>query len=273
VLQEGQSFKVKAVGDGATYLDSAWSQPVTHVLEKLSRPQVTLDGNEVSWEAVAGASGYKYKINNGADACPSFPIYEDEIKPILFEVFSDSRVDAEALLETYAEMFESLEGDNETVKQMNEQKRIIELANQKKNKLLELLTTEAITTANFTLMTNTCDNEIEKAQSTLTELETELFNQEEYRKHIAEVKTRLEAAIKAASSGMITTEFVAQYIDKIFVTSIDDDTANLEIKIFTGKNTAKWLKKLNLRAKGRMGVTSKKMIESYENSLQNGSAR
>lgn len=209
------------------------------------------------------------KINNGADACPSFPIYEDEIKPILFEVFGDSRVDAEALLETYAEMFESLEGDNETVKQMNEQKRIIELANQKKNKLLELLTTEAITTANFTLMTNTCDNEIEKAQSTLTELETELFNQEEYRKHIAEVKTRLETAIKAASSGMITTEFVAQYIDKIFVTSIDDDTANLEIKIFTGKNTAKWLKKLNLRAKGRMGVTSKKMVESYENSIKN----
>ena len=207
------------------------------------------------------------KINNGADACPSFPIYEAEIKPILFEVFSESRVDAEALLETYAEMFESLEGDNETVKLMNEQKRIIDMANQKKNKLLELLTTETITTANFTLMTNTCDNEIEKAQSALAELETELFNQEEYRKHIAEVKTRLETAIKAASSGMITTEFVAQYIDKIFVTSIDDDTANLEIKIFTGKNTAKWLKKLNMRSKGRMGVTSKKMIEKYENDI------
>ena len=66
---------------------------------------------------------------------------------------------------------------------------------------------------------------------------------------------------------MITTEFVAQYIDKIFVTSIDDDTANLEIKIFTGKNTAKWLKKLNMRSKGRMGVTSKKMIQSYESNM------
>ena len=45
------------------------------------------------------------KINNGADACPSFPIYEDEIKPILFEVFSETRVDVEALIETYHEMF------------------------------------------------------------------------------------------------------------------------------------------------------------------------
>ena len=43
-------------------------------------------------------------INNGADACPSFPIYEDEIKPILFEVFGETRVDVEALLETYYEM-------------------------------------------------------------------------------------------------------------------------------------------------------------------------
>ena len=38
------------------------------------------------------------KINNGAEACPSFPIYEDEIKPILFEVFNKTRIDVEDLL-------------------------------------------------------------------------------------------------------------------------------------------------------------------------------
>ena len=67
---------------------------------------------------------------------------------------------------------------------------------------------------------------------------------------------------------MISTEFVAKYIDKIFVTLIDDDTAKLEIKIFTGKNTEKWLKKLHARSKGRTGNTSKKMVEKYENDLQ-----
>ena len=204
------------------------------------------------------------KINNGADACPSFPLYEDEIKPILFEVFNETKVDVEALLETYTEMFKSLENDDETSKQIAEQKRIIELGEQKKNKLLELVTTGSITNSNFKSMTDNCDREIDEARKALAELEEQLFTQEEYQKHMREVRARLEAAIRDASTGMITNEFVAQYIDKIFVTMEEDDLARLEIKIFTGKSTEKWLQKL----RGRTGHTSKKMIESYENSMK-----
>ena len=209
------------------------------------------------------------KINNGADACPSFPIYENEIKPILFEVFNETKVDVEALIDEYTEMFKSLEADTETAKQIEEQKKIIALAEQKKNKLLELVTMDAITTANFKSMTNTCDREIEEAEQTLSELEEQLFTKEEYRKHIGEVRSRLEAAVRDAKDGMITNEFVSEYIDKIFVTIEDNDTAKLEIKIFTGTSTQKWLEKL----RSRTGHTFKKMIESYENSLQNGSAK
>ena len=208
------------------------------------------------------------KINNGAEACPSFPIYEAEIKPILFEVFSETRVDVEALIDSYIEMFKSMEADDETTGRMEEQKRIIALADQKKNKLLELVTTGAITTANFKSMTATCDREVAEAEKLLAELEEELFTQEEYRKHMSEIRSKLEAAVRDASTGMITNEFVSQYIDKIFVTLTDDDTAKLEIKIFTGKNTEKWLKKLRARSEGRMGHTMKKMIESYENSIK-----
>ena len=209
------------------------------------------------------------KINNGAEACPSFPLYEDEIKPILFEVFGETRVDVESLIESYNEMFLSLEGDDETARQIEEQDRIIQLAEQKKNKLLELVTLGSVTPSNFKSMTDNCDKEIEEARKEIKELQEQQLSKEEYLKHIGEVRTRLNMAIHDASSGMITTEFVAQYIDKIFVTSTDNDTANLKIKIFTGKTTEKWLKKLNMRAKGRMDVTSKKMIESYENGLKN----
>ena len=204
------------------------------------------------------------KINNGADACPSFAVYEDEIKPILFEVFSETKVDVEALLETYTEMFKSLEKDDETSKQITEQKRIIELGEQKKNKLLELVTTCSITNANFKSMTDNCDREIDDAKKALAELEEQLFTQEEYQKHMREVRSRLEAAIRDASTGMITNEFVAQYIDKIFVTMEEDDLARLEIKIFTGKSTEKWLQKL----RGRTGHTLKKMIQAYENGMK-----
>lgn len=196
------------------------------------------------------------KINNGAEACPSFPIYENEIKPILFEVFNESRVDVEALIESYIEMFKSMEADDEAAKQIEEQQRIIELADRKKNKLLELVTLGTITTANFKSMTDTCDREIAEARRIISELEEELFTKEEFQKHIAEIRSRLDAAVKEAASGIIGNEFVAQYIDKIIVSIEDADTARLEIKIFTGKNTEKWLGRLNARTKGRTGNTS-----------------
>ena len=183
-------------------------------------------------------------------------------------MFSETRVDVEALIKTYQEMFKSIEADDETAKQIEEQKHIIELATQKKHKLLELVTIGAVTATNFKAMTDNCDREIAEAQASIAGLEEELFTQEEYRRHMAEVKARLDAAVKDASTGMITNEFVAQYIDKIFVTSEGNDTAKLEIKIFTGKNTEKWLQKLNARCRSRTGHTSKKMIEAYEQGMQ-----
>ena len=196
------------------------------------------------------------KINNGAEACPSFPIYEDEIKPILFEVFNETRIDVEGLIESYVEMFKSLEEDSEISKQLEEQRRIVALADQKKNKLLELVTLGTITTANFKSMTDMCDKEIAEARRIISELEEELFTKEEFQKHIAEIRSRLDAAIKEATSGIIGNEFVAQYIDKIIVSIEDADTARLEIKIFTGKNTEKWLNRLKAKTKGRTGQMS-----------------
>ena len=150
------------------------------------------------------------KINNGADACPSFPIYENEIKPILFEVFSETRVDVEAMIESYNEMFASLEGDDETEIQIREQEQIVALAEQKKNKLLELVTLGSVTPANFKSMTEKCDREIEEAQKEIQELRQQQLSKEEYLKHMADVKARLNMAIRDASTGVITNEFVAQ---------------------------------------------------------------
>ena len=96
---------------------------------------------------------------------------------------------------------------------------------------------------------------IVEARRIISELEEELFTKEEFQKHIAEIRSRLDAAVKEATSGIIGNEFVAQYIDKIIVSIEDTDTARLEIKIFTGKNTEKWLGRLNARTKGRTGNT------------------
>ena len=74
----------------------------------------------------------------------------------------------------------------------------------------------------------------------------------------------LEHASQDAAQGVINKEFVDKYIDKSFVTPQDDGTLHLQIKIFTGEVTDKFLESL----RSRTGHTFKKMIEAYENGLK-----
>lgn len=73
-LTDGQSIKVKAVGDGVDYADGDYSAVVTYdapevqVPVQLTAPVVTINEDGVaSWTAVDNAIGYKYVINNGAE--------------------------------------------------------------------------------------------------------------------------------------------------------------------------------------------------------------
>ena len=74
-LTDGQSFKLRAVGDGVNYSTSDWSNSVTYTASspspqpiKLSTPTVTVSSEGLaSWSAVANASGYAYKINGGTE--------------------------------------------------------------------------------------------------------------------------------------------------------------------------------------------------------------
>ena len=204
------------------------------------------------------------KIKNGADSCPSFPIYEEEIKPLLFEVFQETEVNVAALIEEYMEMYRSLDEDNQIPKHITQQKQRLEIAQKKKSKLLEYNVTGQLSDADFLAMNKACTEEIKDAEAQILDLEQQQFSKDEFRKHMDAIRTTLEAARRDAAQGMITADFVSKYIDKILVTPEDDGTLRLDIKIFTGENTQKYLTKLALRT----GHTFKKMIEAYENSMQ-----
>ncbi len=204
------------------------------------------------------------KIKNGADSCPSFPIYEEEIKPLLFEVFQETEVNVSALIEEYMEMYRSLDEDNKTPKQIAQQKERLDLAQKKKSKLLEYNVTGQLSDADFLAMNKACTDEIKDAEAQILELEQQLFSREEFRKHMDTVRSALEAARRDAAQGMITSDFVSKYIDKILVTPEDDGSMRLDIKIFTGETTQKYLANLARRT----GHTFKKMIEAYEQGMQ-----
>ena len=204
------------------------------------------------------------KIKNGADSCESFAIFESEIKPLLFEVFQETHVNVESLIDEYMEMYRSLDEGNQIPKQIEQQKQRRELALKKKGKLLEYNIDGKLSDNDFLAMNKQCNDDIADAEAQILELEQQLYSKEEFRKHMDEIRKTLQNAQKDAADGMISLEFVEKYIDKILVTPEGDNTMRLDIKIFTGESTTKYLEKLRVRT----GHMSKKMIEAYEQGLQ-----
>ena len=230
------------------------------------------------------------KIKAGKESCASFPIYEEEIKPLLYEVFRDTRELSAAMLEEYQRMYGELtRGDNLT-KRIKSVEAKIDLNLKKKNKLLELVSLDSISPKNFKEMSETCDREAEELEKELAELKDQHASNEEFRKQMEKVRSVLRQAEQRAGSGAITKDFIDTFIDKIYVSPQEDGSMRLDIKIFTGDTTEKYLKKLKSRA-GNMnpvgertgenpaistvpgddhsaGHTFKKMIEAYENGLK-----
>lgn len=204
------------------------------------------------------------KIKNGADSCPSFPIYEEELKPLLFDVFKETKAEADALAEEYIRLYRTLEENNDFPRQLEHQRQRMELAQKKKGKLLEYNVTGAISDADFLAMNKQCAEEIADAEAQIRELEEQMFSKEELRKKIDAIRTVLQNAQRDAACGIISKEFVDQYIDKIFVTPEGENTARLDIRIFTGEATQRYFEKLA----DRTGYMFKKMIEAYEQGLQ-----
>lgn len=221
------------------------------------RESVDRQGNKNSKWVCSG------KIKNGADSCPSFPVYEEELKPLLFEVFRETEADAQALVEEYIEMYKALGDGEDTAKQIAALRQQIELAQKKKNKLLGYNAAGQLSDRDFLSMNKDCDREISEAERQIYDLEQQQMSREDFRKQIETIRRVLREAERDAAQGLISKEFVDKYIDKLFATPEEDSSLRLQIKVFTGETTDKYL--ANLRS--RTGHTFKKMIESYEKSL------
>ena len=194
------------------------------------------------------------KIKNGADTCASFPIYESEIKPLLYEVFQDTKADADALAAEYIQMYTEMTDHNTLPSQIAEQQKIIDNANKKKAKLLQLSVDGMIADIDFKHMTAQSNEEIEEAERQIRELNSQLETSDEFRKKIDAIKKTLVAAQRDAAQGIISKEFVERYIDKILVTPEEDGSMTLDIKIFTGETTQKTLQEIRRRT-GHMFLT------------------
>ena len=226
------------------------------------------------------------KIKNGADSCASFPIYEDEIKPLLLDVFRDTEASAEALIEEYVEMYRALDRGGRLGSQIAALHKKLATVEQKRMKLLTFNAQGKLDDADFLAMNKQCSAEAKTLQAQLDELTAQQESAGNMKQQLDTIRTVLRNAQKDAAKGVITKEFVARYIDKIFVTPEEDGSLRLDIKIFTGESCEKHLQNLRCQASAQtvvpqavaafspsddpevsMGHTFKKMIESYEKNL------
>ena len=188
------------------------------------------------------------KIKGGKESCASFPIYEEEIKPLLYEVFRDTRELSAAMMEEYQRMYGELTRGDNLAKRIKSVEAKIDLNLKKKNKLLELVSLDSISPKNFKEMSETCDREAEDLEKELAELKDQHASNEEFRKQMEKIRSVLRQAEQRAGSGAITKDFIDTFIDKIYVSPQDDGSMRLDIKIFTGDTAEKYLKKLKSRA-------------------------
>ena len=102
-------------------------------------------------------------------------------------------------------------------------------------------------------------------------MENEINARAGFKEKIEEIKTILQKAESEASKEMIDSAFVNRYIDKIYVTPIDDGTAEISVKIFTGDTFGKVFEKVNRQLVGRTGHTFKKICWYHCNEYRENS--
>ena len=223
------------------------------------RDSVDRQGNKNSKWVCSG------KIKNGADSCDSFAIYEEELKPLLLEVFREAEPQVEALIEEYVEMYKAIHQGEDLSKRVAALEATIATVQKKKQKLLAFNAMGELSDQDFLAMNKECTRELEAAQKELEELTAQRDSAADFKKQIDTVRKCLREAQRDAETGVINKEFVDRYIDKIFATPEDSGTLRLQIKLFTGEVTDKYLTSL----RGRTGHTFKKMIEAYEQNMTN----
>lgn len=206
------------------------------------RDSVDKQGNKNSKWVCSG------KINNGKESCDSFPIYESDIIPILFEIFSDTKETSDAMLKEYEHMYRTMSNDDNIEKKIETEQAIIELNLKKKSKLLELVALDSITPADFKSMTVQCNADIKAAEQEISVLRERQESSEEFRINMERIRNVLRDAESDCTNGKISKEFVDTFIDKIFVTPETNDTMRMDIKIFTGESCEKYLQKLKRRS-------------------------
>ena len=116
------------------------------------------------------------KINNGKDSCPSFSIYEEEIKPVLLELFTDESVDVDAIVESYCNAYKTMMENSDYPRLLKVKKETLERLEQKKRTLLNFLLDGTLSKRDYQESNEYLSSEIEVLRVEIDEIESKIIS-------------------------------------------------------------------------------------------------
>lgn len=203
------------------------------------------------------------KIKNGADSCPSHAIYENEIKPMIEDIFKSGQQNIEELSACVLKLVSELLDANDNQIEINRLNKELVTQQKMKAKLLKFNTEGNMSDSEFFRMTAECDEEIAKLQMQIDTITQSTKTEQDMKKELANIKAILKAAEKHIDDEEIDKAFVDRYIKEIIVYP-EEDVTRFEIRLNAGTTIEKFLE----NTKGRTGHISKKMIKAYEESMK-----
>ena len=203
------------------------------------------------------------KIKNGADSCPSHAIYENEIKPMIEDIFKSGQQNIEELSACVLKLVSELLDANDNQAEINRLNKELVTQQKMKAKLLKFNTEGNMSDSEFFRMTAECDEEISKLQMQIDTITQSTKTEQDMKKELANIKAILKAAEKHIDDEEIDKAFVDRYIKEIIVYP-EEDITRFEIRLNAGTTIEKFLE----NTRGRTGHISKKMIKAYEESMK-----
>ena len=206
-----------------------------------------------------------HKIKNGADSCPSLPIYESELNDIVLEVFKEFSVSADEVLDIYLAQYRELIDDTARFEAERERlRKELDRIDQRKSDLLDMKIAGEITPDEFKMMLAKTRGHAADLNKELDEIEDKEELAADLEAQIERLKKSLQHGMENIDKGVITRDFVDNYISRIDVNPLGDGVLQVDIRILTNDVIRCRMEKLS---KGRTGHIFKKMIESYEKNL------
>lgn len=203
------------------------------------------------------------KIKNGADSCPSHAIYENEIKPMIEDIFKSGQQNIEELSACVLKLVSELLDANDNQAEINRLNKELLTQQKMKAKLLKFNTEGNMSDSEFFRMTAECDEEIAKLQMQIDTITQSTKTEQDMKKELANIKAILKAAEKHIDAEEIDKAFVDRYIKEIIVYP-EEAVTRFEIRLNAGITIEKFLE----NTRGRTGHISKKMIKAYEESMK-----